>query len=257
MTSANTAFQNQRTPESRAQDDRGSKISCPSIDQTRRLCGIFTRKKRWGLSLRGWLLIITGIVFMLALMLRNIYPFLAITQRADTDTLVVEGWITEYAIRAAAVEFTTGSYRQVFTTGGPVRGAGGYTNDYNTSASVGADLLKKAGIPSGLVMMVPSHVNDRDRTYSSAVALRHWFREHRAVGRNINVVTEDVHARRTRLLFQEALGPTSKVGIIAVPNPDYDWKQWWRYSEGIEGVLSQGIAYIYAKCFFHPELREN
>ncbi len=31
--------------------------------------------------------------------------------------------------------------------GGPVVGAGGYINDLRTSASVGADLLRKAGVP--------------------------------------------------------------------------------------------------------------
>ena len=59
---------------------------------------------------------------------------------SDTDTLVVEGWIHEYAIRAAVEEFKKGSYQRVFTTGGPVVGNGGYVNDYQTSASVGAGL---------------------------------------------------------------------------------------------------------------------
>ena len=72
---------------------------------------------------------------------------------------------------------------------------------------------------------------DRDRTYGSAIALQNWFREQNLAVRSLNVVTEDVHARRSRLLFQEALGKDIKVGIIALPNPDYDWRHWWRYSE--------------------------
>jgi uncharacterized SAM-binding protein YcdF (DUF218 family) len=92
----------------------------------------------------------------------------------------------------------------------------------------------------------------RDRTYSSAIALRDWFREHNMSVHGINVVTEDVHARRTRLLFQEALGPGVEVGIISVPNPDYDASHWWRFSEGVREVMSEGIAYIYAKFFFWP-----
>jgi hypothetical protein len=39
--------------------------------------------------------------------------------------------------------------------------------------------------------------------------------------RSLNVVTEDAHARRTRLLFQKALGNDVTVGIISIPNPDY------------------------------------
>ena len=76
---------------------------------------------------------------------------------------------------------------------------------------------------------------DRDRTYGSAVALRSWFRDHKIAVRGINVLTEDVHARRTRLFFQKALGPQIRVGIIGVINPDYDSKYWWCYSEGVKG----------------------
>ena len=61
--------------------------------------------------------------------------------------------------------YARGHYPHLFTTGGPTMGkGGGYINDFNTSASVGADLLKKAGIPREAIQMVPSHVNDRERT---------------------------------------------------------------------------------------------
>ena len=77
-------------------------------------------------------------------MFLNIHPFLAVTHRVNTNVLVVEGWIPRYAIRDGAEEFRTGSYQRIFTTGGPVEG--GYTNDYNTSASVGAENLKRFGV---------------------------------------------------------------------------------------------------------------
>jgi uncharacterized SAM-binding protein YcdF (DUF218 family) len=170
----------------------------------------------------------------------------------DTRVLVVEGWIHEHAIRAAVAEFRRGNYDRVFTTGGPVEGEGGYINDYYTAASVGADLLKKYGLPPGSLQMVPSRVMDRDRTYGSAVALRSWFREHNIEVRNINVLTENVHARRTRFLFQKALGAKIKVGIIAVTSPDYDPEHWWLYSEGLKEVSSETLALVYAEIFFHP-----
>lgn len=69
---------------------------------------------------------------------------------------------------------------------------------------------------------------------------------------SINVVTEGVHARRTRLLFQEAFGNRVQVGIIAVPNPDYASGRWWLYSEGVRDVIGEGIAYVYARLLFHP-----
>jgi uncharacterized SAM-binding protein YcdF (DUF218 family) len=217
------------------------------------LRGILVRKERWGLSWRGWLIVFAGVLLTFSLFLFRIYPFLAVTHRVDTNVLVVEGWIHEYAIRAALKEFQSNHYQRVFTTGGPVEGTGGYVNDYNTEASVGADLLRKNGLSNESPQMVPSRVMDRDRTYGSAVVLRNWFREHNMPVRSINVVTEDVHARRTCLLFQKALGHNVAVGVIAVPNPDYDASHWWRYSEGVKAVFAECVAYIYARVLlFYP-----
>jgi hypothetical protein len=220
----------------------------------RRCIGIFNHKERWGLSARGWLIIFTASLLVAIVFLVRIYPFLAVSHRVDSNVLVVEGWIHEYAIRAAVKEFTEGRYRQVFTTGGPEVGTGRYINDYNTSASVGGELLKRDGIPSESLQIVPSRVMDRDRTYGSAIALRNWFRENNMPVTGINVVTEDVHARRTRLLFSKAFDDNVAVGIIAISNPDYDSGHWWRYSEGVKDVFSEGAAYLYAKFLFYPSV---
>ncbi len=219
----------------------------------RRYFGIFTKQQRWGLSLRGWVVMISLVLLAAVLWLLNIQPFLAATKREDTKILVVEGWMPPFAMKAAVAEFQAGHYEKVYTTGGPVIGNGGYVNDFNTLASVGAELLVAAGLPADLVQMVPSHVSGRDRTYSSAVALRDWFREHHHDVTAINIVSEDVHARRTWLLFQRAFGAEVKVGIIAIPNPDYQPKRWWRYSEGVREILGESIAYGYAKFIFSPE----
>jgi uncharacterized SAM-binding protein YcdF (DUF218 family) len=218
----------------------------------RAVWGLFDRKERWSLSWRGRIIVAATVLLMCALIFEGIYPFLAITHRVHANVLVVEGWVHEYAIQAAIREFRSGSYKRVFTTGGPVVGTGGYINDFYTSASVGADLLRKNGLPSGSVQEVPSRVMDRDRTYGSAVALRNWFREHNMAVSAIDIVTEDLHARRTRLLFQEALGDKVKVGVIGIRSPDYDAKHWWRYSDGVREVIGESIAYVYAKVFFCP-----
>jgi len=181
------------------------------------------------------------------------HPFLALTHRLPTDILVVEGWVQPTAIAAAVAEFTNGGYRRVFTTGGPVHGTGEYSNDYNTSASVAAGNLKRAGLPPERLQMVPSRIKDRDRTYSAALALRNWLVEHGHNVKQINVLTEGVHARRSRLLFQKAFGDDVQIGIIAVPNPDYDAAHWWRYSEGVKEIISEGAAYLYVRFFFWPD----
>ena len=216
----------------------------------RAFCGLLTRKERWAFSWRGRLILASALLLVGALCIKGVYPFLAITHRVNANTLVVEGWIHEFAIRAAVKEFQSNHYQRVFTTGGPVVGSGGYINDFHTAASVGADLLTKNGLANESVQMVPSRVMDRDRTYGSAVALRNWFRDHNMVVPGINIVTEDLHARRTRLLFQKALGKDAQVGIIAVANMDYPANRWWYYSEGLKDVVSEFVAYLYARLFF-------
>ncbi len=228
--------------------------SCSS----RKLWGILRRKESWGLSWRGWLLLASVVALTACCVVLNIHPFLAVTDRTNANILVVEGWVQRYAMQKAVEEFKSGRYERIFTTGGPENGSGGYVNDYQTSASVGAEILtKKFGIPDDVVQMVPSHVIGRDRTYSSAIALRDWFHQHNVRVQSINIVTEGTHARRTRLLFEKALGSNVAVGVIAVPSPDFDARHWWRYSEGVEEVVTEGVAYLYAKFFFRPSQRDR
>jgi len=215
--------------------------------------GCLTRRERWGLSARGWLAGVLIVLLLGALWVLNIYPFLAPTRRLDTKVLVVEGWVHEFGIRAAVTEFQAGHYEKAYTTGGPIVGTGGYSNDYNTSASVGAELLVKDGLPDAVVQMVPSHISGRDRTYSSALKLREYFQTNGLTVKSFNILTEGPHARRTRMLFQKAFGPEVSIGIISVADPDYNPARWWHYSEGVREVVGESIAWVYAAFFFHPE----
>lgn len=217
-----------------------------------KLFGLLDRKPRWGLSWKGWLAVATVALVTGSLAFFCIHPFLAVTQRADSRILVVEGWVHDFAFDAAAKEFKSGGYDRAFATGGPIEGQGGYISDSHTYASIGAEKLVQAGIPAAAVQMVPSRVMERDRTYSSAVALRDWLRVHQVSVPAINVLTEDAHARRSRLLFQEAFGNDVNVGVISVPDPDFKPDLWWKYSQGVREVVGESIAYLYAKLLFWP-----
>jgi uncharacterized SAM-binding protein YcdF (DUF218 family) len=220
-----------------------------------RACGLLVRRERWSFTWKGWLVVLAAVAGLIFFAVARIHPFLACTDRVNTDVLVVEGWIPKSSIVAAAVEFTNGRYRRLFTTGGPVSGSGPEKNPYNTSASIGASRLRAAGVPSDAIQVVPSFVKDRDRTYSAALALREWLQRNEPTIKRVNVLTEGVHARRSRLLFQKALGDDFQVGIIAVPNSDYDANRWWRYSEGVKEIISEGAAYLYVRLFFSPDLK--
>jgi hypothetical protein len=216
------------------------------------LFGLFTRKERWSFSGRGWLLALLLLLSLGTLAFFQVHPFLAVTDPVPSDLLVVEGWIPEYALRGCVVEFRAHSYEKVFTTGGPTMGRGP-TNIFNTMAHAGTCGLQALGLPSQKIQTVPALSSDRDRTYSSALALRDWLRLSHAPVHSVNVMTLDVHARRTRLLYQKALGRQIKVGIISIPSKDYPVDDWFHYSEGVKEVVSEAGAYIYARFLFHPD----
>lgn len=226
--------------------------SNPQVIESK-LWGMFTRKPRWAISLKGWLVLIALVGVTSWLFVSNIYTFLAVNKPVSANLLVVEGWVHDYAIRAGVEEFRTGKYAGVFATGGPVAGTGDYTSDFKTSAHVGAGLLLSSGLPPESLVMVPSRVSSRDRTYGAARALKQYFQEQGTMVKSLNIVTENVHARRTRMLYQEAFGPDVQIGIIAARNPDYDPRRWWKYSPGVRDVIGETIAYLYAKILFRPD----
>jgi len=186
----------------------------------------------------------------------KIQPFLAVNSKVHGQFLIVEGWIPPETLKYAVAEFNEGGYREIFTSGCVVR------EHLNTDAKItyadwAAGDLRKLGIPSSLVQAVPCWQQRRDRTYSSALAVKDWLDGHHIPVKSIDVMTVGVHARRSRLLYQEAFGSKVQVGVIAIPDPDYDAKHWWSYSEGVQDVLGEGIAYLYAKFLFWPANAKN
>ena len=211
----------------------------------------FNRRERWGLSRRGWLVLAVALLALACLAILKIQPFLAVTSKVHGQFLVVEGWVPPETLKYAVAEFKAGDYQKILTSGCVVRGH--LDSDVKiTYADWAASDLRKNGMPEALIQSIPCWEERRDRTYSSALAVKTWLAEQHISVKSINVMTLGAHARRSRLLYQEAFGGSVQVGIIAIPDPDYDAKHWWSYSEGVRDVLSESIAYIYAKFFFWP-----
>ncbi len=218
--------------------------SCSS----RKLWGILRRKESWSLSWRGWLLLALVVALTACCVVLNIHPFLAVTDHTNADTLVVEGWIQRYAMQKAVEEFKSGRYKRIFTTGGPENGSGGYVNDYQTSASVGAEVLtKKFGIPGDVVQMVPSHVIGRDRTYSSAIALRDWLHQHNLQVQSINIVsTQAIGGATAKVLKTLSL----KASLTSTPSFSSDRRK--LIDEAIDCVLGDPRRVLHQCSYRHP-----
>jgi len=208
--------------------------------------------RRRGCLLPTWpgllLLVLLGVAILLEAALL-VQPFLAPTVPVPAEILVVEGWVPDYVLAATAAEFKRGHYRRLYVTGGPLE-TGGFLSQYRNFAEHGAAILAGMGISKGMIEAVPAPSVRRDRTYTSALALKSRLQQQNTSVTGINLVSLGVHSRRSRLLFQEVFGAEPRVGIIAVENRSYDPAHWWRYSNGVRAVVDELAAYIYALVVF-------
>lgn len=199
------------------------------------------------LTFQGWLIAIAIIVALMVLAITQIHPFLAVNSPVTADILVVEGWVTDNAIKAALDEFQGNSYRHVVTTGIPVE-RGSYLAEYKNFAQIAASTLQKMGLEKEKITVIPSPEVRKDRTYASAVAFRQWLEETdiQPKPQGINIVSESTHARRSWLIYKKVLADRMRVGIIAIPSQTYNPQRWWMYSAGVRAVIDETVAYIYA-----------
>ncbi len=214
--------------------------------------GLLRRRERLGLSFRGRVCLVLAGAVGVAVGILGVHPFLAVNEPVGGGPLVIEGWLPDAAFEAAASEFKRHPREKIYVTGIPVD-KGSYLVRYETYAQLGAATLLQMGFSNNIVQAVPAPAVRQDRTYASAVALRKWLGDHGLQPTQMDVVTCDAHARRTRLLFETAMGPGVKVGIIAVEPQDYDPHRWWASSAGFRAVTDEAIAYLYARLIFRAE----
>jgi uncharacterized SAM-binding protein YcdF (DUF218 family) len=211
--------------------------------------GFFHRRECLVPTWRGWVLFtLFGIALMATGVLR-VHGLLAVTEPVPSRVLVVEGWVPDYVLEEARAEFERHRYGRLYVTGGPLE-RGGHLSEYKTYAALGAATLIRIGMSKDVIEAVPAPSVGRDRTFTSAVTLKNWLRQHNSDRTSINIVSLGTHARRSRLLFQKAFGEDSRVGIIAIDDRDYDPRHWWQSSHGVRTVADELVAYIYALVIF-------
>ncbi len=218
------------------------------------------QKRSWGLfqrrsvvlpTWRGWILLVLVGSLALTGIVRALHPFLAVNSPINDGLLVVEGWTPDYGLSVAIQEFKRNHYQKIYVTGGPIE-YGMYLTAYRTYAELGAATLLKLGLDSNAVQAVPAPKVRQDRTYTAALALKSWWQAQGIKPDRIHLISGGPHCRRSRLLFQKAMGDDVFIGVTSVPSSEYDDAHWWRYSAGVRTVIGEGLAYLYARLLFHP-----
>jgi uncharacterized SAM-binding protein YcdF (DUF218 family) len=212
---------------------------------------LFRLRKVWLPTAWGWLFLLLLGTVMCFLVVRNIYSFLAPNEPVGARVLVVEGWLAPEELDQAVRTFKKGRYERVVATGGPVQGSPELL--IRTSyAQMAADYLAQRGIPRDLITVVPAPASAQERTFLSAVMFRKSMQQTGITLDAIDIISSGAHARRSRLLFQMALGPAVRVGVLAARPADYEPETWWRTTEGMSSVAVQSLGLAWVKCFFWP-----
>jgi len=212
---------------------------------------LMRRQTVWLPTLWGWLaLLLAGAVAAIGL-LRGLYPFLAVTEPVGASVLVVEGWLRQKELDRAIDVFRAGGYQRIVTTGGPLHPWPESSSD-STYAHRAADYLRRHGLATVPITAAPSPITPQDRTYTSAQMVRAWARRSGIELKKIDVVSHGPHARRSRMLYEEAFGPGVQIGVVAIRPADYGEAQWWRSSTGALEVAEQAMGLLWVKFFFNP-----
>jgi hypothetical protein len=218
---------------------------------------IFFKKKSCTTpTLWGWITFPIAAAVVFYCLFANCNSFLSINKPLDAKVLVIEGWLPEYALVKAAEEFRSKNYARVFSTGIKIE-KGDFFWREKTYADMGAAAMRHLGLDSSSVIAVPAFGVKADRTFASACALRRWIDSTGQRISKVNLMSLGPHSRRSRLLFQKALGNPIKVGIISYPDETYDPHKWWKTSNGFKATVDEALSYCYTKLIFRIKKRDE
>jgi len=218
---------------------------------------LFRRRQVWLPTLAGTLVLLAIALGLCALLLPHLGEALAPTERAigadgrGARLLVVEGWLDDDALADAIALVRSGRYARVATSGGPIE-TWREIQPWPSYAERAADYLRRHGGGETPLAAVPAPEVAQDRSYASAVAVRDWARGEGLALDAIDVFSAGVHARRSRLVYRMAFGPSVEVGIVAAPPHRYRLDRWWSTSEGAKAVVGELLGLAWTKCCFWP-----
>jgi len=218
-----------------------------------KLFHLTTIQKRRVLTPVGWAVFSIAFGSVLVSIILFVHPFLAPTKPVGGGILVVVDWLPDYALKKAKDRFEEGHYKLLVTVGGKYT-TGHPMAQYKSEADWTASRLNAQGVLLGKIIPIAITIYPmKDRTYHKALAVKKGLNKAGFAQASIDVVSSGVHARRTWLLFEKVFSSVD-VGVIAIRPDNYDTSRWWLFSEGVRSVISESVAYLYARFIFSPSI---
>ena len=202
------------------------------------------------LTVWGWVLIFLTVAAGITWWATSVQHFLSpVSPLPQARVLMVEGFLPDYALKQASIEFGTNSYDVLITTGQQIT-QGAFLSEYHSLADVAYETLKLMGVDTARMYSAPAKPVWRDRSVANAEA---GFEKLKLMGIKpcgVNVMSLGPHSRRSWIIYRnvgEKMG--FQTGIIAVVDSTYDERAWWRSSRGLRAVFSESLGYYYVALF--------
>jgi hypothetical protein len=183
----------------------------------------------------------------------TVHQFLAVSAPQGQGVLVVEAWIPEDAISESAKVFNAGPYRYLVLVGAPMRGSDAQFGRFTNYADRAASRLERNGFDSTKLVAIKVPSQPTRRTFAMATAVRDWLRTSAVSIRTVDVFTTGVHARKSWILFQHALGKDYSVGVISGRETSYDPSAWWISRRGLWLVTRNLAGYAYSRLWIYAD----
>jgi len=202
----------------------------------------------------GWLILLTLAAAPCLFWWFRGESFLSLTERQPAEILVVEGWIGNEALKAAAVEFKQDGAGYIVTTGGLSNER--WSEKRYGYAEMARYELTRAGVPADRIIAAPAVQVETQRTFEMAAAAWRTVQTKLPPPAAINVFTIGPHARRSRLVFAKVFGSGVKVGVVAWNPPIYQNEPWWYFSDRADEFLKETACY-FLEAVFNSGRRSN
>lgn len=178
---------------------------------------------------------------------RGAYPYLAAESRLPkADVVLIEGWVSDYAVAQAKAELEAGRCDLICTAGVDLE-KGSLLMDWKDWATLAAETLKAMGVPEAKILSAPGGASQRHRTYMGFKKAKETLASLNKSSLRINVITEGPHGLRSTTVARKVFGDSATIGVISVAPSAYDPKRWWTTSSGLKGVFMELIASTYER----------
>ena len=126
-----------------------------------------------------------------------------------------------------------------------------FRTDFYSYATLCANRLRILGFRDS-IYPTPAIAYNKNRTYNSAQAVKKWYNNHFCHSVPINIITLDIHSRRTWLTYKSVFGKNTKIGIIPVPEKTEQKTDWIYHLRHFKSKLNESLSLIYVRYIFIP-----